>query len=224
MPIFRHRTWSSSSRSRAEHGFSLIELLCVLIMLAALAGMAVPSFVSSLREERLRSTTRNIISMTRLARGRAVNRAHVVRLNFDLEQRTYFLTELEETQDALQPTSPSQSQSQETEREWIPIRTHIARERVLAEEVSLVYIGGPPEQSEEEERRLTREAELGALGYADYIEFYPDGTAEETYIALENTVGTRLVVMLDEITGDPVMLAAEDAESLLAAVGAGWGD
>lgn len=211
LPIF-----SSRVRPPKWTGFSLVELLCVLVMLAVLAGLAMPSFVSGLREERLRSSCRNVISLMRIARSRAATHAETVRLNFDLVEGRFFLSEPEETT----PQAAAATTFQPSEREWALVRTHVARERKLPDEVSFLYVGSSPGESDRQ-RINVRQQELGARTDYEYIEFYPDGTAEETYVAITNTVDSKLVIFLNGVTGDLVILSPEDATALLLPVNAG---
>jgi len=194
----------------------MAELLVVLVMIAILAGMAMPSFVSSWREERLRSTTRNVISMMRLARSRAVNEAHPTRLTFDKADGRYFVTELVEQDEDLSVSVDVRP----PQRDWEVVRTFVTRERALPEEVRLTYIGPGPDQTQaervQERRRGTAgESESEPPENIEYIEFNPDGTAEPTYVGLANTVDSRTVVEVDEVTGGPVVLSPEDMERLL---------
>lgn len=58
---------------RTRKGFSLIELLVIIVVLGILAGMAIPAFVQWRRSVEYRAVTRNIASTLREARSRAIS-------------------------------------------------------------------------------------------------------------------------------------------------------
>ena len=57
-----------------ESGFTLIELMMVLVIVAALLGIAGPSFQEALRRSRLQSSLNDAVSMLSFARAEAVSR------------------------------------------------------------------------------------------------------------------------------------------------------
>jgi len=61
-------------------GFTLIELMMVLVIIAVLLGVAGPAFQESLRRSRLQSTLNDTVSMLALARSEAVARNGAVAL------------------------------------------------------------------------------------------------------------------------------------------------
>lgn len=193
-----------------------------MVLIAVLAGMAMPSFMSGMREERLRSGCRNLVSACRVARSRAVTRARPVRVMVDAHKHVYSLAEFvdpdeEAERRGQQLESGGGSVTKEPTREWIPVQSHMGRERRLPTGITFSYVGGRPDQ-EDDERRSAREEELGStrdLG-TDWVEFYPDGTAEDTYMELTNTADNALWVHVDPITGVPRILSKEEISRLLA--------
>lgn len=57
-----------------ETGFTLVELLITIALIAILAGIAVPGFSDLVRENRLTTLTNNLNAALRLARGEAIKR------------------------------------------------------------------------------------------------------------------------------------------------------
>ena len=74
-------------------GFTLLELLVVLLIMAIAIGIAMPVLSGSARGRRLADTTNEILALTRYGREQAISQGHTFRLNFNLENNTYWLTE-----------------------------------------------------------------------------------------------------------------------------------
>ncbi len=74
------------SRTFAGHrGFTLVELLLVLVLLGVVVGITMPYFVHSIRGNRLRVAGRTLVTVSRYARSMAVLKQAEVSLTFDLD-------------------------------------------------------------------------------------------------------------------------------------------
>ena len=73
-------------------GFTLIELLLIVAILAVLAGLSIPAFKKTHNRLKLENSALNIVSMTRLARTKAIVESRIYRLNFDIQTKTYWLS------------------------------------------------------------------------------------------------------------------------------------
>jgi type IV fimbrial biogenesis protein FimT len=67
-----------ATRRRRERGFTLIELMIVVVILAILLAVAGPSFFDSLTRNQVRTQTSLVVSSLNLARSKAVERNHPV--------------------------------------------------------------------------------------------------------------------------------------------------
>jgi len=82
---------SSTARVPPRDGraFTLVELLCVMIIFALMVGMAVPRFAGFLAVERAEATVRRVTADLALAQRRAAYKSMGVTVTFDLAANSY---------------------------------------------------------------------------------------------------------------------------------------
>jgi len=78
--------WARRKRFRSQAGFSLLELLVVLMLLALVTAVVAPSLGRSLATAKLKTSSREIAATIRLARSKAVREQQVYLLGFNLEK------------------------------------------------------------------------------------------------------------------------------------------
>jgi prepilin-type N-terminal cleavage/methylation domain-containing protein len=71
---------------RKRRGFTLVEVLMVMLIIAITTGITIPYFVHSLRGNRLRSATRTVVMAGRYARSMALLKQQAIVIAFDLDQ------------------------------------------------------------------------------------------------------------------------------------------
>ncbi len=81
-------------RRSIPRGFSLIELILVVLLLSVIAGLAVPNFKQSFSNLKLNQTAKDLSYVMRYAQSRAVSKGIVIRLEFTSEMDRYHLTQL----------------------------------------------------------------------------------------------------------------------------------
>jgi len=77
--------------ARAQAGFSLLELMAVLALMALLLGLVLPGLINSWEREKNRATLREFTTTLRTARSEAVTRGFRVRLFLNLKTGRYRL-------------------------------------------------------------------------------------------------------------------------------------
>ena len=75
-----------------NHGFTLLELILVMVILSTVLAMAAPSLSGFFGSRQTHDTAAQILALTHLARSQAISEGIVYRLNFDTVERTYWLT------------------------------------------------------------------------------------------------------------------------------------
>ena len=94
--VFLHPLCRASHfRLRASNfspGFTLIEVLVVLVLIATISAVAAPSFGRGIAIIELQSTARQVAATLRLARSKAVHEQQVYFVGFDLEKGQVDLT------------------------------------------------------------------------------------------------------------------------------------
>lgn len=85
------RPGASRDARRTQAGFSLLELVAVLFLMALLLGLVLPGLIGSWEREKNRSTLREFTTTLRTARSDAVTRGSRVRLFLNLKTGRYRL-------------------------------------------------------------------------------------------------------------------------------------
>ena len=80
MVSFQFKEWMSGAQSVAARGFTIIELMVTVAIIAILAMLAAPSFNEAILSNKLASFANNFVASATLARGEAVKRNAVVTL------------------------------------------------------------------------------------------------------------------------------------------------
>ncbi len=83
---------SNRTHHGQDRGFTLLELILVMVILSTVLAMAAPSLSGFFGSRQTHDTAAQILALTQLARSRAISEGIVYRLNFDTTERRYWLT------------------------------------------------------------------------------------------------------------------------------------
>jgi type II secretion system protein H len=78
--------------SSDSKGFTLLELILVMVIISTVLAMASPSLRGFFASRETSDAAAQIVSLTQLARSQAIAEGRIYRLNLDLEQGAYHLT------------------------------------------------------------------------------------------------------------------------------------
>lgn len=190
-------------------GFTLIELSIVIFIILMMTSAAVPWMKTFSESTRLRTASRSIRSLMNFAQSCAITQRTEYVVLFDATQNEYWLSLLELLNEESGGTVTDSSRTS------------------LSESIDFITSSGLSEEEEEEETEegytLSRTGGIlgipkqivgsiqilqiisprnsAEIGGVDYVAFYPDGTAEDFEIYLQNNSGRTSLLTVDEATG-----------------------
>ena len=186
------------TNKQSESGFSLLELLVVVALMALIGTMAVPS-ISNVFKLSLGSTTRDIATTVRYAYNAAMMTKKVHRLVFDLKDHRYWVevgpqtllmdTEESKARDERNKKFGSKSEDKKDDGPSFSLASYVTRKKnelprgVTFEDVT----------TEQSKDPITE-------GMA-YTHFFPHGVIEQTVIHLKDTSNHQATLVLAPIVG-----------------------
>lgn len=145
-------------------GFSLIELILVVTLIAIISSVVVPIYSNSLKTVNADYAQRDIIALLKYAQERAITDTTHYRFYVDETKRQYWLMRLETTDDG--------------ERLFVEVMEKQARRRTWSEQVEIEVIKAF------EDRDLD----------ASFLEFYPSGACDYGEFLLKRDDGTEIEI------------------------------
>lgn len=167
--------FSRHARTRSNGGFTLLELLVVMVIMGFMAAMVAPRIGNSLVNLQLKTVAREISASLRYARNCAVSEKRRYTAEFDGERRR--LTISSENQSAAAGSLPTEKRPQGESWE----KTYVLPEKVRVEDVVV-----------EGEKR-----EWGPFAFL----FFPNGCSNGGGFLLTNDRGRQFRVSIDFVTG-----------------------
>ena len=184
-------------RRNRQAGFTLVEILMVLVIVGIAAAVAVPSFARSFRGARVRNSTRTILMAHRHAQAKAVLGQRHVAILFDARKHTVEVVE--------------QGQSGAKKDAFFGTVGGAPAGGVMGAMVS----GGaaPPEPEAPPASVLARKLEEGVrilafrggseIDEIHYVSYFPNGTSQPYEIRIGDDENRSVRIAVDAVTGRP---------------------
>ena len=169
---------------RRSRGFTFLEVIIVVMIIAGLAGVTIPKLTGSFRRGRITKDVREMISTLRQARNIAVLRGSGVELVFDPENGVYLLDLIDFDMSGL--PLDDEGVDIEDEMERLGLSEEVFRIHKLDKKLffSLVHASAP--LSHEELPRVI---------------YYPDGSATAAWVGIQDDYGKALGIQVYRTTG-----------------------
>ncbi len=186
-PVARKGIKDKRPHARKE-GFSLIELMVVLVLIGIMAAVIIPEMKGAFEDALLRSTARKLVAVFNLAGSQAVTVNQLHRVRLDRKTGRYFLER-------------SAREGEQGSR-FVPVRDVAGGEGELDTRISIEMrrpvtdASGPGDQ----EGRLVADGDVQNPNQGEALSFYADGTADAGEILLRDREGFRLALQINPTT------------------------
>jgi type II secretion system protein H len=171
---------SIRSAVRDTSGFTLVEMMVVLTLIAILTAMIIPEMKGTFEDGLLRATGRELVNVIELASSRAISLNQTVQVKLDLVTRRYKM----------------ERQSREGAREdFEPIQGVSGSQGTLDKRITIQFIGGSADSE-----AVSPGVPSNEPAQEDALVFYPDGTANRATLALKDRAGFGLELDVNPIT------------------------
>ncbi len=178
-PIRGRRTTGRAPVHVSRGGFTLLELMVVLVLITLLSTLVIPSAVSAVRHKTVVTEGEKLAEMLRFAYMSAVTRHHPVQVNLDSQQGRCWVS--------LSVTALP----------WL-------EEDQVSRAETLTSLRLPRELRLEVRRGAEEYQSAGGPGW-QVITFHSDGRADSCLIALSNAQGERYTIEIMGATGEIVV-------------------
>jgi type II secretion system protein H len=173
--------------SRARLGFTLIELVVVIVLIGIMAAMIVPEMKGTYEDALLRATSRRLLDVFHLAYSRAVSLNQLHRVRYDKMTGRYVIER------AAQATGNGSG--------FVPARDIPEGEGALDRRISVEFRKQDEGISSGTDQGMSAASEEPEVRNKDEgIAFYADGTADAGEVLLRDRDGFRLALRINPVT------------------------
>ncbi|MBN1830325.1 MAG: GspH/FimT family pseudopilin [Deltaproteobacteria bacterium] len=178
----RHRELASDRemqrRFRGAGGYSLFELLVVLIIIGMAAALVTPRITGTLSSTNLKTAVKKIAAVLRYARSQAVAEERVVTVRFDLDARSVSF-------DASKDANSAAGEDAAGEKKSARVKEYVLPDKIVIEKV-----------------RIGEDAIDSGMAT---ITFFPAGTSTGGTLVIADDRERRFQISVDFITGSVVI-------------------
>jgi len=180
-----------------RHGFTLIELMMVLLLMAIMTALIIPEMKGTYEEALLRSTCGDLANVFNVACSQAVSRDQLHRVRLDRQTGRYFV----------ERRGPAARGN-----EYLPVRDLPGGEGKIDPRITIEIrrSGEATPVASDPATSPSSEPDLPAGDLDEAIAFYPDGTADAREILLRDRNGFRLAFRINPITARVQMVELKD--------------
>ncbi len=183
-------------RDARKLGFSLIELMVVIVLIGIMAAMIVPEMQGTYEDALLRATSRRLVDVFHLAYSRAVSLNQLHRVRFDKITGRYFIER------AVQAAEHGSG--------FVPARDIPEGEGTLDRRISVEFRKQDEAAPTEADQEMAAASEDPEVRNKDEgIAFYSDGTADAGEVLLRDRDGFRLALRINPVTARVRILELE---------------
>jgi type II secretion system protein H len=176
---------------RRHHGFTLMELVLVMLLIALSLAVAAPSLRGFVSGSKSRDAATHLLSMLQWARGRSAADARVYRLTVNSQERTYQVTVQEGEQ-------------------FVETGNEFGQVFELPEGLAIQFTRGAtamPVQGQIQRPQMR----TAASGVGDFIDFHPDGRNDPASIRLSDDQGSVYIIESPSAAEPYRILSREEA-------------
>ena len=170
-----------------NRGFTLIELMVVLLIIAVMSLMIIPEMKGTYEDALLRSNARELINAFNLAYSRAVSANQLHRFRLDTSTGRYFVEK--------------RASGPEAVNGFAPLRNIPGVEGTIDRRISVDIRKSTPASTDESGQEVPPpENDSSGPDLEEGIAFYPDGTADARELLLRDRAGFRLALQINPVT------------------------
>ncbi len=168
----------------SRRGFTLIEVLMVVVIILIASAIAIPSFTRSFRGAKLRASTRAIVASSRYARSRAVLQQVQAALLFDTELGTMEVVSIDQGD-----TSKKFLNDEPLEGEEAAPNVESRLKKQLEQDVRIVAISSDDPDG------------IAEIDGIYWVMYYPNGMCDQYVVELEDDQQKRVRIEVDPLSG-----------------------